>query len=330
MFARGSNRHTVVVHRGFTLVELLVVIGIIAILISILVPTLGKAREQARSVQCLSNIRQLTNAVIMFSAENKGWMPGNGGFSIHRFDPSANFPAMADADPQITSPADWISWQRAIDPINGNRPSVPVMNITYSALTKFLGAKYVYTNDANEANKVNEKLDAIFRCPSDNLEVRLSPGDSSHGAYRYSYAINSLYTVPIATVSNQTNQSLTFKKGQRVDGVFTGKISSIRNAAEKILFICEDEKALDDGSFSTNAWAWVDVTNTNPIDVIAARHMLKWKRSKSLTYRNERYEDAIGNVGFADGHAGKFGRKDGLRGRYSGNPNPDPPAQFGF
>jgi len=60
---------------GFTLVELLVVIGIIALLIAILLPALTKARATAQSLLCLSNVRQITNVFYVYSNENKGSFP---------------------------------------------------------------------------------------------------------------------------------------------------------------------------------------------------------------------------------------------------------------
>jgi len=65
------------VRPGFTLVELLVVIGIIAILIAILMPALRRAKEQANEAVCSSNQRQLMLGFLMFANEHKQRLPGN-------------------------------------------------------------------------------------------------------------------------------------------------------------------------------------------------------------------------------------------------------------
>jgi prepilin-type N-terminal cleavage/methylation domain-containing protein len=60
---------------GFTLIELLVVIGIISVLLSILLPTLGKVRQQALNANCASNLRQIVIACGIYAAENRGYLP---------------------------------------------------------------------------------------------------------------------------------------------------------------------------------------------------------------------------------------------------------------
>lgn len=316
--------------RGFTLVELLLVIGILAILIALLFPALRKARESAQQVKCMSNMRQIAMATLAFADDNRGLMPAGATWDIYKLDRSTwQFSKVSSSsDPAVKSPADWIAWQRIKDPLTGIPSGASDQNITYSALARYLGAKTVFTSGGDAANRANPTLEAVFRCPSDNLLSRPSHADPSHGYYRYSYAMNQSYTNPVHQYARIPYGTGLWPRGVRCDGIFTGKIQSIKKPSEKILLICEDEKTLEDGCYQVwpERWDNPSLGDKQIMDVLASRHELRTKRAKSLMMNKEGHEDARGNVVFCDGHGGFISRKDALRSRYTGNPNPDPPG----
>jgi prepilin-type N-terminal cleavage/methylation domain-containing protein/prepilin-type processing-associated H-X9-DG protein len=138
---------------GFTLVELLVVIGIIAILISILIPALNRARDQANRTACMSNIRQLMIGFMFYAQTYKDKCP---------------LGARSDNPGNVDIPGDWIYWR----PVTGNPGA-----INNSAIAPFVNSK-------------GATFQQLLRCPSDRGEDRIT---GSTGNYAYSYSMNMYY-----------------------------------------------------------------------------------------------------------------------------------------
>ena len=67
-----------VIRKAFTLIELLVVVAIIAILIALLVPFLGKARDNAKKSVCLAHLKQMGTAIYTYGGNNNGMVPDGG------------------------------------------------------------------------------------------------------------------------------------------------------------------------------------------------------------------------------------------------------------
>ena len=231
---------------GFTLVELLVVIGIIAILVSILLPVLNKAREQAKSVTCMSNEKQIMLGFTMYVASPKGATPF--------------FPGVNATYPGTTPFKRSLGYY--MDGIDGGWSRI---RYDVGSFWPFLTNNLHYTDSTPPKNHATspppEALYRVYNCPTDTdfRTARLSSvGKAQSNDRNFTYSWNrGLYCDPPPPLGS--GAPLPWNSDKPVS-----RISQIREPAHKILL--EEEHSPNDG------WSFMGYPGNDLDDTPGFRH----------------------------------------------------------
>jgi prepilin-type N-terminal cleavage/methylation domain-containing protein/prepilin-type processing-associated H-X9-DG protein len=210
-----------VVHRAFTIIELLVVVAVIAILAGMLLPALAKSRSKAQGIFCLNNSKQLVLAWTLYADDHRGRLPYNLG---------------GDARSRGVAQRTNLNWVNNILTWELDSDNTNLTTITEASLGPY-------------ANRVT----SIYRCPADNVLSDIQRRAGWQARVR-SYSMN-------AMVGDAGDLSESGYNVNNPDYVQFFSLTAIPNPAQVFVFLDEHPDSINDGYFVNKAYytEWLDL-----------------------------------------------------------------------
>jgi len=240
--------------KAFTLIELLVVVAIIALLISILLPSLSRAREQARSVVCLAHERGMGQGMQMYCSENKDWLPGpnTSGYWLSMdglsFNGSTYSYTAKNERIEPTQNQDWIS------PTMGR-----ILTLPKNSIDRMMA---IFNNDLRCPSNTR-KYDGEYTGSSSGTKVPVDAKNLNYSSYAAVLTFHGLFGLqgpgkPISQMGpNGTNWP--FRIPTELDDPVYGpasymfKLGNVGPPANKV-YVCEGTRYVSSGQITFNAF----------------------------------------------------------------------------
>jgi prepilin-type N-terminal cleavage/methylation domain-containing protein/prepilin-type processing-associated H-X9-DG protein len=299
--------------RAFTLVELLVVIGIIAILVSLLLPTVTGVNRQAKQVKCTSNLRQITAASLMRAQERRGWLALSG---IVVAPPDASG---SGGLPRGLNDTEQRRYTYAYAPSLGFAGGVSVVPYP-GAIAPYLNFKKALTY--NDWYQLDQELNdrngvwKMFQCPAtdsfDKFKKGTNPNDTTPVDQGTMFALSFGTGSAVAAWSTNTDYAMNegllgFHYDRKFEKRYLrGCMSRVRNPTE--LMLISDAKLRRDPAFSWMPDPWI-VWSPRTVFVgpvtLADALLNNGKAIDQTSFDQKRHERKM-NIAFLDGHVATF------------------------
>lgn len=292
---------------GFTLVELLVVIGIIAVLIGILLPALGRARKQAQTVQCQANLRTIGQGLMLYANANRGSLPW-GDF----IDPNYGY----SYEPNRSSTANW-----CIRVASVLTPHASGDNF----LTSVSNKGYFRCPAANSDNAASDQFINHYSCHPRLMPFFAQDSSKPPGTLLVDTKVGyAAYPYRLAKIKRSSDIVLVMDGSQyfNADGIPGGNAHPVAAGVDG----WRSNPPYSYGCcgvipFPTGGDSWDMNAYGQPVDQIINQDCQGYNGAQQQNIRFRHGRNDVANVVFADGHAGSFTLKPTSGGNFTSDFN---------